>query len=470
MHNIYLIFRRDYLGYVQAWGFWFGLLALPLLATLGFLFASVASQASPDRYYSVIDPSGQYTTAIEEEFILTFEYEIERANEVASEVGLPIGVEAPGAMEAVEAERRKFFRVDAPATSIDELRPFLMGEKTVNGPLGPKPLFAAIIVKDGGAELEYWSEDVNVGVLRDTTKRAITRLTRRTALIDAGLDENFLKTVDESKPELTEKRIRVGGDQTEASATVTLADRAPTWVSIGLAYILWLLIFSVIQYLLMGTIEERGNKIFDTLLTSVKLPELLAGKLLAVFAVTATMMGAWALTAGLGSAFAATAMPEVGAFIQPFVAPLFDPTIIVPGLISFILGYIMYGVIFMALGSLCDTIQEAQTLLSPMMILLMLPMLGIIAAANDPSSPLLSIASWIPIFTPFLLIIRMPHDPPMWEVLAQLGLMALTTLLVLWLATKVYRAGAVNGAGVNDLGKWVKGLFGRKSTAQTNPE
>jgi hypothetical protein len=58
-----------------------------------------------------------------------------------------------------------------------------------------------------------------------------------------------------------------------------------------------------------------------------------------------------------------------------------------PALVSFVLGYIMYGMIFMALGSLCDTIQEAQTLLSPMMILLMLPMFAIFIAFQDPGSP-----------------------------------------------------------------------------------
>ncbi len=123
----------------------------------------------------------------------------------------------------------------------------------------------------------------------------------------------------------------------------------------------------------------------------------------------------------------------------------------------------MYGMIFMALGSLCDTIQEAQTLLSPMMILLMLPMFAIFIAFQDPGSPIVDIASWIPVFTPFLLILRMPHDPPVWEIVAQMMLMALTALVILWLATKVYRAGAVHGAGIGDLGGVFKRMFKGKA-------
>jgi ABC-2 type transport system permease protein len=195
----------------------------------------------------------------------------------------------------------------------------------------------------------------------------------------------------------------------------------------------------------------------------VKLTELLAGKLLAVFAVTSTMMLSWGLFAFGASLFATSQIPGGASLLSPFLAAFANPSIIIPGLISFLLGYVMYGMIFMALGSLCDTIQEAQTLLSPMMILLMLPMFAIFIAFQDPGSPIIDIASWIPVFTPFLLILRMPHDPPLWEIVAQMLIMALTALAILWLATKVYRAGAVHGAGIGDLGGVFKRMFRGKA-------
>lgn len=463
MKNIYLIFRRDYFGYVSAWGFWLGLLALPLLASLGIVFMSLASSTTPTRYYAVIEQGSVYADAIDAEFERAQSDAAEAAMAMTQQMNLPDNTTAAmnAQMDGAMGER-KFINVPPPAETIDDLRPYLLGEVLVDGPLGPRPLFAVIVASPDESELAYWSEDVNVATLRSVTERAVSRLTRRNALKDVGLSEEFLKEVDAAAPRVLEHRIRSAEEQLSAGSAVTLSDRAPIFVAAGLAYILWLLIFSVIQYLLMGTIEERGNKIFDTLLTSVKLPELLAGKLLAVFAVTGTMMAAWGLTAVAGSVFAISAAPEMGQLIDPFIASLLNPAIMVPALISFVLGYLMYGVIFMALGSLCDTIQEAQTLLSPMMVLLMLPMLGILLGASDPGSPLIDIASWIPLFTPFLLILRMPHDPPMWEVMVQMGMMALTTAITLWLATKVYRAGAVNGAGISDIIGWAKGLFGRR--------
>lgn len=460
MRNIYLIFRRDFLGYVKAWGFWLSLAAVPIFLVIGASFGYFAAASSPVRYYAVVEPSDTLSSAIEAEFVRS----AERAAEEAKAMAEQLNVEIKEAEAVPESGPRKFIEVPAPARTIEELRPYLAGEKMVAGPEGEKPLFAALVLTPDGKALQYWSADVNVQTLQYAAENAMRDLSRREALAAAGLNADFLKRVDDAAIPVVALRL-AGADAESGASEVTIADRAPSIVAGALAYFLWLMVFSIIQYLLMGTIEERSNKIFDTLLTSVKLPELLTGKLLAVFAVTSTMMLSWALFAGAGSIYAASVVPGVMDTVQPFIAAVTDPGLIVPALISFVLGYVLYGAIFMALGSLCDTIQEAQTLLSPMMILLMLPMFAIFLAFQDPSSPVIDYASWVPLFTPFLLILRIPQDPPLWEILAQMGLMALVTAVIVWLSTKVYRAGAVHGAGIGELGGMIKSAIGMKPKA-----
>ena len=459
MRNIYLIFRRDYLGYVKAWGFWLSLAAVPALMLIGSMFALFAAQSSPVRYYTVIEPGQVYAEAIDTE--LARNETAAMAQELSDQMQLPESAMNTGAMQTLRD--RKFIEVTPPARDLDSLRSYLLGQQLVSGPLGDKPLFAAFILSEDGKSLEYWSDDVNINTLRFEAEDAVRRLARKHALEAAGLGPDFIQEADDAAVQVPARRIRSVAEQESAGAEVTLADRAPVFVAGALAYFLWLMVFSIIQYLLMGTIEERSNKIFDTLLTSVRMPELLAGKLLAVFAVTSTMMLVWGLFALSGSAFLATQVPGAGSMITPFLAAAGSPQILIPALVSFVLGYIMYGMIFMALGSLCDTIQEAQTLLSPMLILLMLPMLALFIAFQDPGSSVVDIATWVPVFTPFLLILRMPHDPPMWEVGLQMGLMVVTTLAVLWISVRVYRAGAVNGASIGDLGKMLKGMFRKKA-------
>ena len=68
MRNTFLVFKRDYLGYVQAWGFWLSIASLPFLMALGFGFAMLAATSTPVRYYSVIEAGTIYTDHIETEF------------------------------------------------------------------------------------------------------------------------------------------------------------------------------------------------------------------------------------------------------------------------------------------------------------------------------------------------------------------------------------------------------------------
>ncbi|KCZ99719.1 hypothetical protein HPO_05010 [Hyphomonas polymorpha PS728] len=462
MRNIYLVFRRDYLGYVKAWGFWLSLAAVPLFLIVGASFGYFAATASPVRYFAVVEPTRIYADAIEGEFQRRSSEAAAEARALAEQMNIPLAEAQDQVADA--AGGRKFIEVPAPARTLEELRPWLTGERMIAGPAGERPLFAVFILSEDGSQLEYWSGDVNVDTLQRTAEIAMRDLSRRDALAASGLNPDFLKQADAAAIKVPAFRLNAT-QAGESGAEVTMADRAPAIVSAALAYFLWLMIFSIIQYLLMGTIEERSNKIFDTLLTSVQLPQLLAGKMLAVFGVTSTMMLSWSLFGIVGSAVSASQVPGMADMIQPFIAAVTDPKLILPALVSFVLGYILYGTLFMALGSLCDTIQEAQTLLSPMMILLMLPMFAIFVAFQDPGSPIVDVASWIPLFTPFLLILRMPHDPPMWEVLAQMGMMVVITALVVWGATKVYRAGAVHGAGIGELGGMIKRALGMKPKA-----
>ena len=466
MRNTFLVFKRDYLGYVQAWGFWLSIASLPFLMALGFGFAMLAATSTPVRYYSVIEAGTIYTDHIETEFAKSISIDDlqnagqnpEATSQALSEV----------ASEDTGLSLETYIRIPPPARDVDGLRPYLLGEQLVDGPEGEKPLFAAINVPSDGSDIEYWSEDITVRGLRSTVSRASRAISRQRVFAEANIDPSIIKEADDAALDVLERRIRTVQEQAETGDDVTVADRAPFFASLGLSYMLFFMVFSALQYLTMGTIEERSNKIFDTLLTSVRIPQVLAGKLAAVAGVTLTMMGAWALFASVGVIIGATVLPpEVMEPIQEGIAAVITPSIILPTIISFILGYLMYGMVFLALGSLCDTIQEAQTLLSPLMIVLMMPMLMIAVAANDPSSPLISIVSWIPLFTPFMLILRMPTDPPLWEVMAQIGLMALTAFLILWLASKVYRAGAVHGAGMSDAMSWIKGFLpGKKKQAE----
>ena len=104
----------------------------------------------------------------------------------------------------------------------------------------------------------------------------------------------------------------------------------------------------------------------------------------------------------------------------------------------------MYASIFAAIGSFCETTREAQALLGPLMILLSVPMLFMSLAIRRPDAPLISVLSWIPPFTPFLMTARIAAGLPAWQALAGLALVMASAVGVVWLCGRAFQAGALS--------------------------
>lgn len=86
----------------------------------------------------------------------------------------------------------------------------------------------------------------------------------------------------------------------------------------------------------------------------------------------------------------------------------------------------------------------AQTLMGPIMMILVVPILVMQMALTSPDAPVVKVLSWIPFFTPFLMSARAPSDPPLIEVVLTLIGMFATAAFMVWIAGRAFRAGALS--------------------------
>ncbi|MCA3699971.1 MAG: ABC transporter permease, partial [Brevundimonas sp.] len=107
-------------------------------------------------------------------------------------------------------------------------------------------------------------------------------------------------------------------------------------------------------------------------------------------------------------------------------------------------GYLMYAVLFAAIGAFCETPRDAQTLMGPIMMVLVIPILVVQFALVNPDAPMVRFMSWVPFFTPFLMAARAPSGPPMVEIFGTMAGMFAVALLMVWLAGRAFRAGALS--------------------------
>lgn len=487
MRAIYLIARREYLSYVATWGFWLSLLSVPLFMVLGAGIPFLVESSQPTRYYVVIDETGQGYDAVVQEGLESERRERARlaleaiaqvkADPDLTERALTAFDTAPTMMDGlsqaldilgIDQSAAQFasgfgnrVRVEAPAESPEELRSWLTGARTVATPEGPRALFGALYIRAGEERplgLTWYSTNVTDNAIAEDARRVLDRHLRRQALTEEGLGPDQIDALARLAPPI--RNIDPGVDAV-AEREVTDADRIPFFLAILLAFVLWTSVFSVANMLLTSLIEEKGGKIIELLLSTARFHEILIGKLAGVAGVSFTLFAVWGLVGMLVAVGGSGALAAIDPDFADLLAGIARPGLFAAALCYFVVGYLMYGAIFLALGSLCETLQDAQTLMTPLILILMAPLLILSFSFQAMDSTFVEAASWVPLWTPFVMMARLPTEPPLWELAATTLLMLATMAFVLWGATAVFRQGALSQADVDTVKRWFR--FGRKA-------
>jgi len=458
-----LVARRDYFAYVGAWGFWLSLITAPLVIAVLLFGPVLLAHTEPPRSIVVLADQADdaasvvqafesdardrargellaylNTTArdIQEPAIAAFDTAPNRQSGIAL-VRAYVAQHAPLVLRGLPQPSPRYLVVASPAPSIDGVKPYLDGGKALsNG----RALYGALNIRrvGGAPSIEYWSVNLSRLEPEVIAKDAMRLAMQREALAGHGLDPREADRLNSFDPQAQQFDPRPNAGQ----GHVTLRQRAPFYVALALALILWSIVFSVANMLLSGVLEEKSNKILDSLLTSVTPIQLLIGKLLGVAAVSFTLFLFWGV---LGGSLLHVASAQLGDSVLGQIAGAFlDPRLLAAFIVGFLFGYLMYGAVFLALGSVCESIQEAQTLLGPIALVLAVPMMLIAPALDNPNAPLIQAVSWVPLFTPFMLLIRAPAGLSWGEIAGMAGVMGVATITVLVLASRVFSAGVAN--------------------------
>jgi ABC-2 type transport system permease protein len=121
----------------------------------------------------------------------------------------------------------------------------------------------------------------------------------------------------------------------------------------------------------------------------------------------------------------------------------------------------IFGSIFVTIGAACTDLKDAQGMMTPAMLLLMLPWMTWFSIINAPESTVSVVLSLVPTATPFLMLLRIaiPPGPPMWQVILGVALTALTAVAFVYAAGKIFRTGLLmqgKAATFGEMWKWVR--------------
>lgn len=430
MKRVLLIAQREFMATVSNRGFLIGLFIFPALIAL-FLLAgprllSVASQPRVVGTVAVIDPTGRVTPMLRSTLASSAIEARRRENAMRTMRGIPGGVPDAVVQRAV-GRVPDLTLVERPAeTELDaEKRKLSSDDPAVR-------LLALVVIHadatqnaTGAAELGTYDVYASRGLDEDTETALHDSL--REALVAARLN---VAALDPKRIDVMTRVTRPDAVVVTAAGEQSGQRRFMRFLPFMVGLLLFVGVITGGQTLMTSTVEEKSSRVVEVLLSAVSPFELMAGKLIGQLGVGLLAMSIYL---GLG----------LLALYSFAMLGIIDPMLIVYLLAFFLITYLIFGALMMSIGASVNEIQEAQSLMGPVMLLLILPYMLSPMIGRAPNSPLSVALSFIPPVNTIAMMTRMASDvpPPAWQVWLTLVVGIAGACAAVWFAGKVFKVG-----------------------------
>lgn len=439
MNKIPLIIKREYLSRVRKKTFILSTILTPLLFALviGVVVFITVKNISHEKV-AVVDPNGYLKSNLESSKIVSYTF-------------------ATGVDTANFAAKGYSAILLAPQTGANQTSNFkLITEKSMNRFANDQ------IEKDISRSLEnnLISQELKIDPKR----------------IDSLKEKASAVSID------SEKRGE-GGTLNKSSFNVA------NGIGYATGFLIYITLFIYGAMVMRGVMEEKTNRIAEVIISSVRPFQLMIGKILGIGAVGLTQFLIWIILIS-GISMLLTAMipsdillqaqqtgqqiPGSGgggsealrniAQAQSSLSSINWGLVVFCFIFFFFGGYLFYAALFAAVGSAVnEDPQDAQSLMMPITLPIVLAIIIMINAINDPSGPLATWSSIIPFFSPIVMMARIPFGVPdtvpYWQLGLSMALLVLGFLFTTWLSARIYRTGILmygKKPTLKEMAKWIR--------------
>ncbi|MEP3389213.1 MAG: ABC transporter permease [Reichenbachiella sp.] len=430
MNKIGLIIAREYIARVKKKSFIIMTILGPILfaGMMAIVFWS-ATREGDQKLIQVIDESGFFENKIENTETITYQFiqaDIEESKESLLRSEAIFGILHIPKIDLDNPEGIKFYSTQSPGIAIE-----------------------------GGIEKRVR------GIIEDEK------------LANSGLDQELIDNL-RSYVDIQTINLSDTGGESESNSGIAFG------VGYVSSFLLYMFIFIYGMQIMRGVTQEKTSRIIEVMIASVRPFQLMMGKILGIAAVGLTQFVLWAvMTTALTSITSTLILDqptiteqmanETGVDAEQIEAQnkAFDlsgvldkidvPKILVSFLIYFLGGYLLYGALLAAIGSAVDSEADSQQFMLPVTLPLIFSMMMISIVIQEPHGTMAFWLSMIPFTSPVIMMMRLPFDVPLWELVLSVSLLIAGFCGTTWMAGRIYRIGIfMHGTKVNykTLAKW----------------
>jgi ABC-2 type transport system permease protein len=395
------VMRREYRESVRKKSFIVSTILVPVFMLAFFIIPIAMTTFVPDRSYDVVvlDATGE----IGEAFVAAL-------------------------IDTLDSGERKYSAraVDARGDGFDAARALWLGALS-RGEVD-MVLDVRESVFDDGKAAYITREERGFQILEDF-ENALTEIVIKRRLAREGLDYARVKKLATN--------VRLDMNQINAAGDVEEKHFLAEW---GVVFVFVMMLYTALltwgMSVSRGIVEEKGSRVIEVLLSSLRPRDLLLGKVVGLGLAGLTQMAIWS---GVGLVLTVyTAGPAVAALESVHVSPATWLYFFV----YFLLGFLLYASIFTVVGSISSTEQDAQQLQGLVTMPMIIPILVLMFIVQSPNSPLAVVLSLIPPFTPMVMLARIILlEPPAWQVALSIAFLAVSIYWAISFSARVFRVG-----------------------------
>lgn len=308
-------------------------------------------------------------------------------------------------------------------------------------------------------EVRYSAKSVSDFDQQRDFERALSRIVTNIRLENIGLSPEVIRK------EMGQGNVRLVSRQVTDKGEIEKSGVSSFVLTYFLTYIMLLMIMIYGATLMRSVIEEKSQRITETIISSIKPIELMMGKILGICGLGLVQLILMGLIILAIVHFGESLFVKMGVNIPELLQVIrqidFSPAVFIFMILFFLMGFVFFASLFAAVGAMVTSEDEGQQMQMPLVFLVLISYFIMFSVAKNPETPMALWTSLIPFFTPLVMFARITVSDPMLPSGAIISIftMLLSTILLIWLVAKIYRVGILmygKKASFKEAIKWIK--------------
>ncbi|MFD2115711.1 ABC transporter permease [Paenibacillus yanchengensis] len=294
----------------------------------------------------------------------------------------------------------------------------------------------------GFPKMTYKSEAMLEFQVQSNIESALKNIRQQDILKDAGLTEEQVTLLNAPiSIETIQISASGGGLGTVGEGKTAGQQGINMWIVYGMIILLFMAVMISGNMIASEITAEKSSRVMEILITSVAPLKQMFGKIFSMFLVVIIQLAVYVAVfiANLSLPHNQEIMKQLNLNFDTV-----DPMLLGYSLLFFLTGFFLFATMFAAVGSIVSRTEDLGQAVMPITLISLAGFYIAIFSISSPDSMMVNVTSYIPFFSPFVMLLRLGlTDPPAWQVLTSIGILLVTIYISVWISAKIYRTGVL---------------------------